>query len=185
MRWRRSRGIFAVLAVASIVIVLWLHRRGDRAEVCGCACAAGGSWRWFSPRHGRQPDGGTPFSRLRQLSCAEGISVAHPDAPSRPARALFAYPADPRSVLLDRRSPGTACSSIFIPVYMFLFLPLPLLIVGETRGFLRAIGSLHWGLMTTVFAISHGAFLACPPDEAIPAAGGAGPPPLRPHPHPR
>ena len=31
---------------------------------------------------------------------------------------------------------------IFIPVYMFLFLPLPMLIIGETKGFLRAIAFL-------------------------------------------
>ena len=63
---------------------------------------------------------------------------------------------------------------IFIPVYMFLFLPLPMLIIGETKGFLRAIASLHWGLMTTVFAVSHAAFLLVLPDEVNPAAGGAG-----------
>ena len=63
---------------------------------------------------------------------------------------------------------------IFIPVYMFLFLPLPMLIIGETKGFLRAIASLHWGLMTTVFAGSHAAFLLVLPDEVNPAAGGAG-----------
>jgi phosphatidate cytidylyltransferase len=63
---------------------------------------------------------------------------------------------------------------IFIPVYMFLFLPLPMLIIGETKGFLRAIASLQWGLMTTVFSISHGAFLLVLPDAVNPAAGGAG-----------
>ena len=48
---------------------------------------------------------------------------------------------------------------IFIPVYCFLLLPVRMLLVGETEGFLRAIGSLHWGLMTTVFSLSHAAFL--------------------------
>jgi phosphatidate cytidylyltransferase len=63
---------------------------------------------------------------------------------------------------------------IFIPVYMFLFLPLPMLIIGETKGFLRALATLHWGLMTTVFSVSHGAFLLVLPDAVNPAAGGAG-----------
>ena len=40
--------------------------------------------------------------------------------------------------------------AIFIPVYMFLFLPLPMLIRGETDGFLKAIGTLNWGLLATV-----------------------------------
>jgi phosphatidate cytidylyltransferase len=48
---------------------------------------------------------------------------------------------------------------IFIPVYCFLLLPVRMLLVGETEGFLRAIGTLHWGLMTTVFSLSHAAFL--------------------------
>jgi phosphatidate cytidylyltransferase len=63
---------------------------------------------------------------------------------------------------------------IFIPVYMFLFLPLPMLVIGETRGFLRALGTLHWGLMAMVFSVSHAAFLLILPDSVNPLAGGAG-----------
>lgn len=48
---------------------------------------------------------------------------------------------------------------IFIPVYLFLLIPLRLVLAGETQGFLRAAGTLHWGLMVTVFSLSHGAFL--------------------------
>jgi phosphatidate cytidylyltransferase len=48
---------------------------------------------------------------------------------------------------------------IFIPVYVFLFLPLRMLSIGQTEGFLRAAGTIHWGLMTTVFSLSHVAFL--------------------------
>ena len=61
---------------------------------------------------------------------------------------------------------------IFIPVYMFLLLPLPMLIIGETRDFLRAVGTLHWGVGTTVFSISHVAFLLVLPGDT--GAGGAG-----------
>jgi phosphatidate cytidylyltransferase len=63
---------------------------------------------------------------------------------------------------------------IFIPIYMFLLLPLPMLIVGETQGFLKAIGTLHWGLMATVFSLSHAAFLLVLPADGNPAGGGAG-----------
>jgi phosphatidate cytidylyltransferase len=57
---------------------------------------------------------------------------------------------------------------IWIPVYVFLFLPMRMVLVGETGGFLRAAGTLHWGLMTMVFAISHVAFLLVlrPPDAS-------------------
>jgi len=63
---------------------------------------------------------------------------------------------------------------IFIPVYAFLFLPLRMVLIGETRDFLRAAGTLHWGLMTTVFSISHVAFLLVLPQVNNPVAGGAG-----------
>ena len=48
---------------------------------------------------------------------------------------------------------------IFIPVYMFMLLPTRMVTIGQTDGFLRAVGTLHWGLMTTVFSLSHAAFL--------------------------
>jgi phosphatidate cytidylyltransferase len=48
---------------------------------------------------------------------------------------------------------------IFIPVYMFLLLPMRMVSVGQTDGFISAAGTLHWGLMTMVFCISHAAFL--------------------------
>lgn len=49
---------------------------------------------------------------------------------------------------------------IFIPVYLFLFIPLRLVLIGETDGFIRSAGVLHWGVMLTVFCISHLAALA-------------------------
>lgn len=48
---------------------------------------------------------------------------------------------------------------IFIPVYMFLLLPVRLVLTGKTEGFLRSAGTLHWGLMMTVYSVSHAAFL--------------------------
>ncbi len=61
---------------------------------------------------------------------------------------------------------------IFIPVYLFLFLPFRMVLIGETKDFLRAAGTLHWGLMTLVFSISHAAFLlTLPAAKGSPAAG--------------
>ncbi|HJQ78345.1 MAG TPA: phosphatidate cytidylyltransferase [Lacipirellulaceae bacterium] len=48
---------------------------------------------------------------------------------------------------------------IFIPVYLFLLLPTRLVLAGVTEGFIQSAGVLHWGLMTTVFSISHAAYL--------------------------
>jgi phosphatidate cytidylyltransferase len=48
---------------------------------------------------------------------------------------------------------------IFIPVYGFLFLQAQMVLMRQTDGHLRAAGMLHWGLMITVFNLSHAAFL--------------------------
>ena len=48
---------------------------------------------------------------------------------------------------------------IFIPVYMFMLLPTRMVLIGETDGYVRAIGTVQWGLMTTVFSLSHAAML--------------------------
>lgn len=63
---------------------------------------------------------------------------------------------------------------IFIPVYLFLLLPMRMVTIGETKHFLRAAGTLHWGLMTLVFSISHVAYLLVLPSREGAAAGGAG-----------
>jgi len=63
---------------------------------------------------------------------------------------------------------------IFIPVYMFLILPAAMVLRGETQGFLKAAGTLHWGLMTSVFAVSHAAYLLAMPPANAPLGMGAG-----------
>lgn len=62
---------------------------------------------------------------------------------------------------------------IWIPVYMLLLMPMRLVLVGETSGFLRSAGTLHWGLMMTVFSISHVAYLLVLPGSVNPNGGGA------------
>ena len=61
---------------------------------------------------------------------------------------------------------------IWIPVYLFLLLPMCMVLIGVTDGFLRAAGTLHWGLMATVFSISHVAFLLVVPAAVNPNGGG-------------
>jgi phosphatidate cytidylyltransferase len=63
---------------------------------------------------------------------------------------------------------------IFIPVYLFLFLPMRMVMVGDTKHFLRAAGTLHWGMMTMVFSISHLAFLLVLPATENTITGGPG-----------
>jgi phosphatidate cytidylyltransferase len=64
---------------------------------------------------------------------------------------------------------------VFIPVHCFLLLPVRMLLVGQTEGYLRATGMIQWGLMTTVFSLSHAAFLLILRDKADPSlAAGPG-----------
>ncbi len=63
---------------------------------------------------------------------------------------------------------------IFIPIYVFLFLPFRMIMIGETKNFLKAVGTIHWGLMTMVFSISHLAFLLVLPSANSFTVGGVG-----------
>jgi phosphatidate cytidylyltransferase len=61
---------------------------------------------------------------------------------------------------------------IWIPVYAFLFLPMRMVLAGRTEGFLRSAGTIHWGLMGTVFSISHLGYLAVLPEAGHRQGGG-------------
>ena len=63
---------------------------------------------------------------------------------------------------------------IFIPVYMFLFIPLRLLFTGQPKGIVQSMAKIQWGLMAFVFCISHVAFLmTLLPNASIPGGGRA------------
>ncbi|EKD28884.1 MAG: hypothetical protein ACD_79C00174G0003 [uncultured bacterium] len=61
---------------------------------------------------------------------------------------------------------------IFIPVYMFLFFPLRLVLAKEPKGFLLSTSRIHWGIMAFVFCISHMGYLLVLPE--IPGKGLGG-----------
>lgn len=63
---------------------------------------------------------------------------------------------------------------IFIPMYMFLIIPMRLVSLGETKGFLASAGMIHWGLMVTVFCLSHAAWLFVQPPWPTSRGGNAG-----------
>ncbi|PIE42218.1 MAG: phosphatidate cytidylyltransferase [Gammaproteobacteria bacterium] len=62
-------------------------------------------------------------------------------------------------------------SLIFIPVYLFLFIPMRMVIIGETAGFIRSAATLHWGAMLSVFSLSHLAMLSQLKDVRVDAGG--------------
>lgn len=63
---------------------------------------------------------------------------------------------------------------IFIPVIMFLLLPLRFAIKGDVKGILKSISYLQWILMLSVFGISHLAYMLSLPDIPQFKAGGRG-----------
>lgn len=63
---------------------------------------------------------------------------------------------------------------IFIPVYLLLFLPTCMVITGQPAGYVKAIATLHWGAMVTIFCLSHVACLLILPHHPNSLAGGAG-----------
>jgi phosphatidate cytidylyltransferase len=63
---------------------------------------------------------------------------------------------------------------LFIPLYMFLVIPLRMVTIGETEGFLRAAGTIHWGLMATVYSLGYLAAFLILPLKGNPQAGGIG-----------
>ncbi len=63
---------------------------------------------------------------------------------------------------------------IFVPVYIFLFLPVRMVLIGETKGFIRSAGIIHWAVMLTVFCLSHISYLLVLPIKNV-NAGTMGP----------
>jgi phosphatidate cytidylyltransferase len=58
---------------------------------------------------------------------------------------------------------------IFIPVFVFLSLPVRLVLSKETAGFVASASQIQWGLMAFVFGLSHLGFLL-----TVPSYGGTG-----------
>ncbi|MFT3993872.1 MAG: phosphatidate cytidylyltransferase [Dysgonomonas sp.] len=63
---------------------------------------------------------------------------------------------------------------VFIPVAMFLLLPLRMVLKGEVKGITKSMALLQWILMLSVFGISHLAYLLSLPDLLGFNAGGRG-----------
>jgi phosphatidate cytidylyltransferase len=63
---------------------------------------------------------------------------------------------------------------IFIPVVMFLLLPLRFVLKGDMQGVVKSMAQLQWILMLTVFGISHLAYMLSLPDHPASATDGRG-----------
>ncbi|MCX4025903.1 phosphatidate cytidylyltransferase [Endozoicomonas sp. SM1973] len=62
---------------------------------------------------------------------------------------------------------------IFIPLYMMLFIPMRMVLIGNTKQFTVAASTINWLLLLTVFSLGHMAFLIqLPANEGVPSGLG-------------
>ena len=62
----------------------------------------------------------------------------------------------------------------FIPVCAFLLLAVRVILAGKTAGYLQAVTTVSWGLIITVYCLSHAAMLFTLPATSNPVGGNAG-----------
>ena len=166
-------GIFGLLIVASVIVFVLVRRNPER-DLSELSARVKSWWLMatvftIAMSLSRSVSLGF-FAFISFLALKEYLSII----PTRRAdrRVLFwAYLAIPLQYLWAGLS-WYGMFIIFIPVYAFLFVPIRMLLIGETKGYLKAVGTLHWGLMTTVFSLSHLAYLlVLPASDAAPAGG--------------
>jgi len=63
---------------------------------------------------------------------------------------------------------------LLVPLYMFLLIPVRMVLIGDNEGFLKSCGTIHWGLMTTVYALGYLAAYLVIPVEKNPTGGSVG-----------
>lgn len=167
--------IFALLMVASI-ICFFIRRKDDKNEHKELADRIK-SW-WFMIAIFSLAILTSPlvsvifFGLLSFLAFKEFISII----PLRRAdrRVLFwAYLTIPIQYVLVYMG-WYGLFIVFIPVWVFFLLPFRLIISGQTEGFLKSVTAISWGLMITVFAVSHAAMLMKFPATEDSIAGGVG-----------
>ncbi len=67
-----------------------------------------------------------------------------------------------------------AMAIIFIPIYVFLFIPFRLILTGKTQGFIDSAARIQWGVIVCIYWISHmGFILNFPVTESITGGGKA------------
>jgi phosphatidate cytidylyltransferase len=168
-------GIFALLAVASLIV--YAMRRNDKEDKHRELAERVKSW-WFMIAIFSVAMLTTPlvsiffFGLLSFLAFKEYISIIFLRRADR--RMLFwAYLAIPAQYYFVADD-WYGMFIVFIPVWVFFLLPFRLILAGEMQGFLTSVTSVSWGLMITVFAISHAAMLMRFPITSENMAGGAG-----------
>jgi len=170
-----TAGIYAVLVLASIVV--WVMRRRNPGERYAELAARTESWWWMIGAFTlcilfNQTIAIVFLAFISYLALKEYLSLIPTRRIDR-AVLLFAYLAIPIQFYWAAID-WYGMFIVFVPVWMFLFFPALMALKGETQGFLRAVGTLSWGLMMTVFTLSHMAWLLVSGDRVNPVAAGVG-----------
>ncbi|SFQ22973.1 phosphatidate cytidylyltransferase [Geopseudomonas sagittaria] len=153
-------GIGALLALASLVgFVLKWRSRGAASPVIDNLNARINAW-WvmvgvlggaFWLGHGAVIG---LFAAISFFALREFITLAPTrggDYPALVAAFYFVLPAQYLLIAYD----WYGLFAIFIPVYVFLLLPILASLGGDTTGFLERAAKVQWGMMIAVFCISH------------------------------
>ncbi len=112
------------------------------------------------------------FAVISFIALREFLSLAHIRPEDRPI-VLIAYLCIPISygfIAIDRYG----VYLVFVPVYVFMFLPFVMTWIGQTRAFLATAATFHWGLVTCVYNLGFAAFLMRTPATDHLPAGPAG-----------
>lgn len=66
-------------------------------------------------------------------------------------------------ILLERRT----AFIMFVPIHVFLILPMVMVMIGEPHGFLRAWSTIGWAIVTTVYSLGYLAYLLVLPVDTV------------------
>lgn len=153
-------GIGALLALASLIgfVLQWRCRGADNPVIDNLnarinawwvmVAVLGGAF-WFGHGAVILLFGAVSFCALREF-----ITLAPTHGSDYPALAAAFYLVLPLQYLLIAYD-WYGLFSIFIPVYVFLLLPILASLGGDTAHFLERTAKVQWGMMIAVFCISH------------------------------
>jgi phosphatidate cytidylyltransferase len=170
-----TAGIYAVLILATVIV--WLLRRKGPADKYQELADRTRSWWWMIGAFTlavllNRTVAIVFLGLISYLALKEYLSLIPTRRIDRGVL-LFAYLAIPIQYYWAATD-WYGMFIVFIPVWLFLFFPALMALRGESEGFLRAVGTLSWGLMITVFTLSHMAMLLVSGDAVNPIAGGVG-----------
>lgn len=167
-------GTYSVLVLASFIA--WLLNRSSNGQQAELVARVKSWWIMISVFSFAvfvyQPLSAVFLALLSYLALKEYVSII-PTRKIDRSVILVAYLAVPVQYWLAFGG-NFGWFMVFIPVWMFLILSTVMALKGETTGYLKSVGTLSWGLMMTVFTLSHMAYLLFSGGAYNPVAGGAG-----------